>query len=216
METEYHLTTNATDGRTPEEQETVEKNLNPSAIIANIVESKEVIIPKNPPDKSFPQPYVEKVFRIWYERGKPSAKKLMQFIPANLDEWGRTPHWTTVEGWLEHIFVPRANELDAEVKRQLDALVVKEKVEMLKRHADVGVQMQNMSIEYLNEHRDEISAPAAVRMLVEGIRIERESRGIPAALDKIRDMNDEELKDEIMQIITGAGVKLEDIDAPSE
>lgn len=141
---------------------------------------------------------------------------LMKFIPASLDEWGRIPNWSTVENWLEDFFVPRAEELDTEIKKQLDSMVVAEKVEMLKRHAEVGVQMQNMSIEYLNEHRDEISAPAAVRMLVEGIRIERESRGIPAALDKIRDMNDEELMDEIKQLVTGVGVKLEDIDGNSE
>lgn len=194
----------------------VEMNSNTSDIIANIVESQEAIIPTNPPSRAFPQVYIEKVFRIWYNHGKPSAKQLVKFIPADLDEWGRTPNWSTVESWLEDFFVPRANELDEEVKRQLDSLIIKEKVEMLKRHAEVGVQMQNMSIEYLNEHRDEISAPAAVRLLVEGIRIERESRGIPAALDKIRDMNDEELMDEIKQLVTGAGVKLEDIDASSE
>lgn len=187
-------------------------NSDTSDIIANIVEIQEAIVPTPPLNKSFSQPYIEKAFRIWYNHGKPSAKMLMKYITADMDEWGRVPNWSTVEGWLENYFVPRANELDAEVKRQLDALVVKEKVEMLKRHAEVGLQMQNMSIEYLNEHRDEISAPAAVRMLVEGIRIERESRGIPAALDKIRDMNDEELMDEIKQLVTGAGVKLEDID----
>lgn len=190
-------------------------NSDTSDIIANIVETSEVIIPKNSVARIFPQLYIEKVFRIWYNHGKPSAKKLLQYIPANLDEWGRIPNWSTVESWLEDFFVPRATELDTEIKRQLDGLVIAEKVEMLKRHADVGVQMQNMSIEYLNEHREEISPPAAVRMLVEGIRIERESRGIPAALDKIRDMNDEELMDEIKQIVTGAGVKLEDIDANS-
>lgn len=197
------------------EQGTAKMNSDTSDIIANIVESKEIIIPTSPTTKTFPQSYVEKVFRIWYNHGKPSAKQLMKFVPPSLDEWGRVPNWSTVESWLEDFFVPRARELDEEVKRQLDSLVIKEKVEMLKRHAEVGVQMQNMSIEYLNEHRDEISAPAAVRMLVEGIRIERESRGIPAALDKIRDMNDEELMDEIKQLVTGAGVKLEDIDATS-
>ena len=215
MTTKSPSATNVTPGVTPEEQRTVEMNSNISDTIANIVESKEIIIPPTPTDRAFPQPYIEKVFRIWYERGKISAKQLLRFIPASLDEWGRIPSHSTVESWLEDFFVPRAKELDDEVKRQLDALVIKEKVEMLKRHAEVGVAMQNMSIEYLNEHRDEISAPAAVRMLVEGIRIERESRGIPAALDKIRDMKDEELMEEIKQLVTGAGVKLEDIDGSS-
>lgn len=203
-------------GHILEEQGKPKMNSDTSDIIANIVKSSEITTPKSQPVKLFSQPYIEKVFRIWYEHGKPSAKKLMQYISADLDEFGRIPNWSTVEKWLEETFVPRANELDEEIKRRLDSMVVAEKVEMLKRHAEIGVQMQNVSIEYLNEHKDEISAPAAVRMLVEGIRIERESRGIPAALDKIRDMNDEELMDEIKQIVTGAGVKLEDLDAPSE
>jgi len=72
-----------------------------------------------------------------------------------------------------------------------------------------------MSIRFLNENQDVLSAPAAVRLLVEGIRIERESRGIPAALDKMQNMSDEQLLDEIKELMTSSSVSLEEIDANS-
>jgi len=92
-------------------------------------------------------------------------------------------------------------------------MVISEKIEMLKRHADVGLQMQNMAIEYLNENRDELSSPAAVRMLVEGIRIERESRGIPAALDKMMNMTDEELMKEVTGLIEKGSLSREGLES---
>lgn len=194
------------------EQGIVEMNSDTSDIIASIVEAP-IVKPKKTP-RPFPQPYIEKLFYIWYNHGRPSAKLLVQFISPDMDEWGRIPNWSTIEGWLEHLFVPRANELDAAVKSRLDALLVSEKVDMLKRHAEVGVQMQDMAIQYLNENSDEISAPAAVRLLVEGIRIERESRGIPAALDKMMNMSDEELTDELKKLMTTSST-LENFNADS-
>lgn len=196
------------------EQGTAKMNSNTSDIIANIVEVP-VQKPKKLP-RPFSQQFIEKVFYIWYNHGRPSAKMLVPLIPINLDEWGRTPNWSTVESWLEDFFVPRANELDAAIKEKLDGLIIAEKVEMLKRHAEVGVQMQDMAIQYLNENREEISAPAAVRMLVEGIRIERESRGIPAALDKMQHMTDEQLVQEVKNILTSTNTTLEELDANSE
>jgi hypothetical protein len=194
------------------EQGIVKMNSDTSDIIASIIEAP-VARPKKIP-RPFPTHYIEKVFYIWYNHGKPSAKMLIPYIPADLDEWGRVPNWSTVESWLEDFFVPRANALDAEVKAKLDALLISEKVDMLKRHADVGLKMQDMAIQYLNENRDEISAPAAVRLLVEGIRIERESRGIPAALDKMMNMSDEELTDELKKLMTTSST-LENFNADS-
>jgi hypothetical protein len=200
-------------GHIREEQGIAKMNSNTSDIIASIVESpvKKSSYHRRP----FGQPYHEKVFYIWYNHGKPGAKSLMRFIPADLDEWGRLPTPTLVANWISEEFVPRADLLDEQVKNQLDSLVVAEKVEMLKRHADIGLRMQNMAIDFLNENQDVLSAPAAVRLLVEGIRIERESRGIPAALDKLRDMTDEQLMDEIKNLITSSSVTLEDVDANS-
>jgi len=188
-------------------------NSNTSDIVANIAKTPSNL--KQDRKKKFSSQYREKIFYIWYNHGKPGSMNLLPFITPEIDEWGRIPGKYALDSWIEDEFFPRAIQLDTEIKKQLDALLVAEKVEMLKRHADVGLRMQDMAIEYLNENREELSAPAAVRLLVEGIRIERESRGIPAALDKIRDMSDEKLMDQIKEIVTSTGVTLEDIDSES-
>lgn len=200
-------------GRTRKELKQAEMNSPTSDIIANIVE----VQPKTPKFKRrpFSSQYREKVFYIWYNRGKPGAKSLLQFIPSDLDEWGRVPTGAALVQWIQDEYKPRADLLDQQVKDQLDAMVIQEKVEMMKRHASVAVKMQEMAIRFLNENEDVMSAPAAVRLLVEGIRIERESRGIPEALDKMQRMSDEELLEQVKEIMTNSSVSLEDLDADS-
>jgi hypothetical protein len=165
--------------------------------------------------KWFSPQYKDKIFYVWYNHGKLRGSVLKNFVTPEMDEWGRVPEKSTLDAWIFDEFEPRAQKLDLEVQERLEALIVSEKVEMLKRHADVGLKMQDMAIGYLNEHQEEITAPAAVRMLVEGIRIERESRGIPAALDKMMNMTDEELMNEVKGLITQGNLKSEDFDADS-
>jgi hypothetical protein len=51
-------------------------------------------------------------------------------------------------------------------------------------------------------HREDLKVPNAVKLLIEGVRIERDSRGIPQALEKMMDKSDEELLKEIQMIIS--------------
>lgn len=165
--------------------------------------------------RNFSDIYKEKVFYIWFNHGKPQEGKLIAYIPKELDEFERIPTISCLKGWIDIEFVPRAKMLDEQIKTAMDAAMISEKVEMLKRHADLGVSMQNMAIKYLNENQDIISSPAAVRLLVEGIRIERESRGIPAALEKITRMSDEELLEQVKGILTQGTLVVEDNNANS-
>jgi hypothetical protein len=196
-----------------EEQNQVNENSTTSDIIVDI-KSAAIKIPKFH-RRPFTQQYIEKVFYIWYNHGKLGATTLRPFISPELDDWGRIPTLSLLTQWITDYFKPRAEDLDRRVREQLEASIVSEKVEMLKRHADIGVQMQNMAIAFLNENQDTMQAPAAVRLLVEGIRVERESRGIPAALDKMMHMSDEQLINEINGLLTAGSVSLEDVDANS-
>jgi hypothetical protein len=47
-----------------------------------------------------------------------------------------------------------------------------------------------------------------VRLLVEGVRIERESRGISTTLEKITGLSDEELEKQVRQIVERSPVEL--------
>jgi hypothetical protein len=166
-------------------------------------------------NKNFSDIYKEKVFYIWYNHGKPQEGSLLRLVPQEIDEFGRLPTVSCLKGWIDVEFVPRARLLDEQIKTAMDAAMIAEKVTMLKKHAELGVKMQDMAIKYLNENQDIISSPAAVRLLVEGIRVERESRGIPAALEKITRMSDEDLLEQVKGILTQGTLSAEDSHADS-
>lgn len=155
----------------------------------------------------------EKAFYIWYNNGRPGHSKLKELLKSSIPEKELPNEWSIRE-WVTD-FNSRAYELDKQVHEQVEAIVIAEKVEMMKRHAKVGVQMQDLAIEYILAHKYDLKTPVAVRLLVEGIRIERESRGIPEALEKMSKLTDEELLEEIKQLMTSSSVTLEEVDATS-
>ena len=165
-----------------------------------------------PPTKltgfAFTDGYKDTVFSIWYQAGKPNHMILYNMIPEE-PITGNRPAQSTLKHWVDNDFRPRGHELDAEVKEQIESKMIAEKVRMLERHANLGVEMQNMAIQYLEDHKQEITIPTATRLLVEGIRIERESRGIPEAIEAMAKNTDEELLRELEKIISKAPVDFE-------
>ena len=156
------------------------------------------------PTRKFPSGYTDEVFAIWYDAGKPVSTQLHQVIPeyeilkerptpTTLREWMKAPEW-----------IERAEQLDAETKRNLDEHHVLSKVEMFERHAEVGREMQRISLTWLKANEKDLSPGTAVRMLVDGIEIEQGAAGIPDALKKMMNMKDEDLKAEIAQLLADA------------
>lgn len=127
-------------------------------------------------------------------------------IPEELDEFARLPSIHTLKLWIDTQFVPRAKELDANVRQEMNEAVTTEKIEMMKRHAKLGVAMQDMAIKFLNDNAEMLNSAAAVRLLVEGVRIERESRGVSTALEKIIHMTDDQLADEVEKLLTAGNL----------
>jgi hypothetical protein len=159
----------------------------------------------------FSDTYKYQTFLLWYNNGKPSAQQVWNMIPA---EWGdNKPTSATVGGWIKSDkFQDQARALDDSVVKEIEARMIKEKVEMLSRHAEIGFDVATLAMEKILEKKDELTSNALVRLLIEGIRIERESRGIPQALEKMVNKTDEELLDEIAQLTGGAEVEILDID----
>lgn len=154
--------------------------------------------------------YKYEVFVIWYNNGKPSAPKLAQMIP---DTWeGRKPNQSALQVWIRNNFLEMAEKINSEIESEIEGRLVKEKVEMLSRHADLGNKMQNIGIDYIEQNKDQLTSSAAVRLLVEGVRIERDSRGLPQAIEKMLNETDEELLSEVMELIEGSPVEILDAD----
>jgi len=155
---------------------------------------------KGPPAHRFSPGYKDNLFYEWYRLGKPSMRSFYSNVADENAVVGR-PSIVTVSNWYNDEWKERAAELDMEVQTVLKETQIAEQVAMMKRHGETGRKMQEMSLNWLVEHQDELTPGTAVRMLVDGIEIERGTAGIPEALEKLRNRKDEDLLDEIGQLI---------------
>lgn len=200
------------------EQNEVDQNLPNSESIANIELPSDSFLQSsyaqnNMGSESFIPDIREKVFYIWYNNNRPGFLKTKQLIKEHLPNIELPQDWS-LKDWIAD-FNARAFDLDQRIHEQIEAIVISEKVEMMKRHATTALTMQDMALEYLTSHKNDIAPTSAIRLLVEGIRIERESRGIPEALEKMSKLTDEEILSEIKQLMTSTSVKLEEVNADS-
>ena len=117
------------------------------------------------------------------------------------EDWGSKPVVDTVGIWIRDIFRPRAEDLDKRLAQELEGRLVQEKVEMLYRHAEIGRKMQKKAMDCLDGiDPEDLGANAAVRLLVEGTRIERDSVGLPQAIEKMINASDEDLLNRVQEI----------------
>lgn len=153
----------------------------------------------------FPQEYKDKIFYLWYNKGKPNNLYLYNMIPVDTAT-GNKAAQNTLKLWIDTEFRPRAEALDTKVAEELEGRLIQEKIQMLQKHAALGVKMQDMAMNYLDEHAKDLTSSSAVRLLVEGVRIERGSRGIPEALQDMMEKSDEELLEEISSAFANAPI----------
>ena len=159
----------------------------------------------------FPPEYKTGLFMKWYNLGKPNTTTFSKIIDADTST-GTKPSTVTLRAWIGNDFVEMAKTLDDQVIRQMNEKLVQEKVAMLSRHARVGEEMQNMAIEFLQTHELDSSA-SAIRLWMEGTKLERESRGIPEMIRKMMSLSDDDLLKEISNMVTNSPLKL---DYPAE
>jgi len=147
----------------------------------------------------FTDEYKEEVFQDWFAHGQLGGVAYHgRFLKP--DKLGNIPGLTTLKGWILNEFSPRADKLNEQIKLELEGRIVQEKVEMLARHAEIGKEITEKALNFLSENEFTTSA-SALRALVEGIRIERESRGLPDALAKMTTSSDEDLVKEVEKLL---------------
>jgi hypothetical protein len=153
--------------------------------------------------QNYSEAYKDDLFLLWFRNQQPFAKKLWEMIP---EDWGDTkPAAATLSDWIRESFMPKAETLNVRLAQEIEGRLVKEKVEMLYRHAEVGRKMQRIALERLDSiPEDDLNANASVRLLVEGIKIERDSVGLPQALEKLLDKDDAELLNRVESLIGDA------------
>jgi hypothetical protein len=121
-------------------------------------------------------------------------------------DWGENkPAEGTLRQWIKDSFEERAAVLDKQLANEIEGRLIQEKVEMLYRHGEIGRTMQNRALEKLETVEiEDLPTSAAVRLLVEGVRIERESVGLPQALEKMINSSDEDIMDRLESLMEEA------------
>ena len=159
----------------------------------------------------FPDDYQLEVFFTWYNTGKPNNKQLLELLspdPAS----GLKPSERTLKEWINNRFTIRALELDDKVAERIEQELVAQRVGMLERHAELGMKMQTMGIEYLEEHGVG-SARNAITLLVRGVEIEHEARIAPIdILSKLDKMTDEQLIEDLKKYTSGMVIDSNPVD----
>jgi hypothetical protein len=147
--------------------------------------------------------YKDQAFYMWYRSSRPSMVELQKIMP--MDENGRKPHSHVLTNW-KHAFAwdTWADGLDAKISDQLDMTVVEERVQMYKKHAEMGQQLADRGMEYINKNGVETDN-AAIRAIVEGIGIEGKNRGLADALSRVFSMSEKEIDVELKKLLTTKG-----------
>lgn len=159
--------------------------------------SENQIIPKNKRGFAdyYSLDYQNACFAIWYKAGKPqNYSHILKILPK--DEQGRSPSKALLNDYWLPDWRQRADVLDAESNNILDRNLIQARVEMLENQAKIGVTLQKLGLDYFSEHNMDDPA-VALRAIVQGVEMERNSRGLSVALQRISNMSDSQLQSEI-------------------
>ena len=147
----------------------------------------------------FAQEYKWAMFQDWYNQGRPSVFKFYPYVVP--DENGNKPTEVTVRNWIQEDFRERADLLDKQVTDEMNKRLIEVKIEMLNRHAQIAVELENKALESLRQ-LEKLSEAGSIRLLELGIKVEQGSRGIPEMLDKMRKLSDDDLLKQIQELAT--------------
>lgn len=149
-------------------------------------------------DANFPDDYRATCYLIWYQNSKPTAKNLFELIPIDAGR-GKKASIKILDTWIKESFAEAAIVTDEKAMELLHKDNALAKVEMLERHAGLGRKMQDIAVKYFETHDIEtLKARDAINMLVQGIKVERESR-FPQEKEfsKLAELSDDQLLEEL-------------------
>lgn len=142
---------------------------------------------------------IEEIFFIWYKANRCTIQQLQTLC----SESGINPvpsihnlyRWKDHHKWLD-----KADVLDQQVMKQIETKAIEEKVEMYRRHSEMAKSLQDMAFAYFQENGID-NAKVALTAVIKGAELERISRGIPDALQKVAKLQDEELSSIVTKLL---------------
>lgn len=170
-------------------------------------------MPKSGVIISYDDDYKDACFYAIYQAGFPNRKKWVECIPLAPD--GRKPNLATLKQWAENYgWVERADALNAELSKQLDDKVVKERAEAIKHTLEVVKDTMKMGHEYIKEHGFDTAA-SAVRAIGMGADMIARYAGTAELLLSVPTMSDKQLTKEMLRLL-GKNENEEVIDIEAE
>jgi hypothetical protein len=156
-----------------------------------------------PDAREYSETYQTTCKHIWYSHGRCSEPRLLELVP--IDEFGRKPSIDTIGKWrVEQLWGIWADTLDEKALAKAENNLIKQKADMLRRHADLAQNLITKATDYLNEEGFDTSA-SAVAAIIKGATLERESRGLGEMMVRISQMSDDDMKKEIAKLANRAG-----------
>jgi len=153
-------------------------------------------------NQSYDEEYIEQIFYIWYESGRATGAALQKVLPAAPN--GAKPNRNIVADWMRSYgWIERADVLDVQRSNLLDKRAIARRADMLERQAKIGKALLDKGYNYIQEH-EPTSVAEAVKLVVEGKTMERESLGYSEILQKYGQMQNTELDSELRKLL-GAG-----------
>lgn len=154
--------------------------------------------------REYTEDYKQLIKQFWWKMGRPATLQLVKKEGFPIDEHGRKPNAQIINRWKNNeLWDFWADELDSRAMVVVENDLIAQKVEMLRRHANVGFVMIEKGLEHLASGTFD-SSSAAVAAIKAGVEIERTSRGIGEMMMKMAKMDDGALKNEIMNYINRA------------
>jgi hypothetical protein len=132
------------------------------------------------------------------------------------DENGNVPNYHTLAKWKkDNDWVERADEMDENASIQIQKKLIDDKRKMLEKHIQISEDMQDKALEYLEEYGLE-TAHQAIRLLELGIKVEKESVGLPSLLKEVSELEDSDLTSRIAKLLEGSEIDIEELEADIE
>jgi hypothetical protein len=169
-------------------------------------------------DKLIPygENYIEEMFVFWYNSGRIPPAKLIELEECPKDQFGRIPVRRIVEAWVnERGWRERADILDARAATQIEDELVALKVNALRKQAAQAAEVRQKAFEHIIDNPFDSSA-SAVSAFLKSAELERITLGMSKYIERLSQMDDDELMQSVKELAERAGSTIIDADSVSQ
>ena len=165
---------------------------------------------------AFSQEVHQQAFALWYKLGRPEYKQVVQIMQEEAGEGVRSPTihsimiWHKSEDWDGH-----ADALDGQAEQAGDLVIIKQRQDIIERMANVGADLVDMGMNYLNKNGIESSADA-IRAIGKGAELQDKLLGWAAYFAELSTATNEELEKKLKKFMSEEPIEATAVDATEQ